>query len=228
MGLMRRLIALCTAVLLGVGSPAMALELSGRAWVVDGDTLVLGSEMLRLFGIDAPEAGQTCADGAGRYYDCGAAAARQLEEMVAGGRIDCTGDERDRYGRLIAVCRREGRDLNREMVAAGWARAFVRYSRAYAAEESAAAAARRGLWAGGFEAPWDFRRAARERVGTMNVAGTASGHCDIKGNISKRGRIYHTPASPDYSATRINPARGERWFCSEAEARAAGWRPARY
>ncbi len=224
---MRHLLALCAAALLGAGSPAMALELSGRVVVVDGDTLALGTEILRLFGIDAPEAGQTCTDAAGRDYDCGAAATRALEAMVAGGRIDCTGDERDRYGRLIAVCRRDGRDLNRAMVDAGWARASVRYSGAYAAQESAAASARRGLWAGGFEAPWDFRQAARQRVSTMNEAGAASGQCAIKGNISQNGRIYHLPGSPAYAATRINPSRGERWFCSEAEARAAGWRPAR-
>jgi len=205
----------------------MALELSGRAMVVDGDTLTLGTETLRLFGIDAPEAGQTCTDGAGRDYDCGAAATRALESMVAGGRIDCTGDERDRCGRLIAVCHRDGRDLNRDMVAAGWARAFVHYSGAYAAQESAAASARRGLWAGGFESPWDFRVAARQRVSTMNATEVASGACNIKGNISKNGRIYHLPGSPDYAATRINTSRGERWFCSEADARAAGWRPAR-
>jgi len=224
---MRRLLAICASVLLCAGSPAMSLELSGRAVVVDGDTLALGAETLRLFGIDAPEAGQICTDGAGRDYDCGAAATRALEAMVAGGRIDCSGDGRDRYGRLIAICRRDGRDLNREMVAAGWARAFLRYSGAYAAEESGAASARRGLWAGGFEAPWDFRQAARPRVSTMNEAGAASGQCSIKGNISQNGRIYHLPGSPDYAATRINPSRGERWFCSEAEARAAGWRPAR-
>jgi hypothetical protein len=59
----------------------------------------------------------------------------------------------------------------------------------------------------------------------MNAAGAAADACTIKGNISANGRIYHTPASPNYTATRIDPSRGERWFCSEAEARAAGWRP---
>ncbi len=49
--------------------------------------------------------------------------------------------------------------------------------------------------------------------------------CLIKGNVSTRGeRIYHPPGCRHYNATKINPARGERWFCSEAEAVAAGWR----
>jgi len=51
--------------------------------------------------------------------------------------------------------------------------------------------------------------------------------CDIKGNISGNGRIYHLPGGSHYARTRIDEAKGERWFCSEAEARAAGWRPAR-
>ncbi len=224
---MRHLLALCAAIQLGTAVPAAALDLSGRAAVVDGDTIVLGGETVRLSGIDAPEAGQTCTGGAGREFDCGAAATRALAELVAGGAVRCSGDERDRYGRLIAVCARDGRDINREMVAAGWARAFIRYSGAYAAEESAAASAGRGLWAGRFEAPWDYRQAARQRVSTMNEAAAAQGECVIKGNISRNGHIYHLPGSPDYAATRINPSRGERWFCTEAEARAAGWRPAR-
>ena len=49
----------------------------------------------------------------------------------------------------------------------------------------------------------------------------------IKGNISGNGRIYHMPGQYDYARTRINTGKGERWFCSEAEARAAGWRAAK-
>lgn len=56
-------------------------------------------------------------------------------------------------------------------------------------------------------------------------AGHPSGACRIKGNISVDGeRIYHVPGQPYYDATRIDPLAGERWFCSEAQARAAGWR----
>jgi hypothetical protein len=64
-------------------------------------------------------------------------------------------------------------------------------------------------------------------VDTMNKQGFGS--CRIKGNISfERGeRIYHAPGGEYYSRTRIDTAKGERWFCSEAEARAAGWRRSR-
>jgi endonuclease YncB( thermonuclease family) len=54
-----------------------------------------------------------------------------------------------------------------------------------------------------------------------------SGKCLIKGNISSKGRIYHLPGSEFYDRTWIDESKGERWFCSEAEALAAGWRPAR-
>ena len=57
------------------------------------------------------------------------------------------------------------------------------------------------------------------------VDAVTHGDCRIKGNISWSGeRIYHLPGGEFYNVTRINAARGERWFCTEAEARAAGWR----
>lgn len=224
---MRRILAAFAASLIGTAEPVTALEISGEAVAIDGDTIAVGVEKVRLHGIDAPEAGQKCLDGVGRAYDCGRAATRALELLLAGATVSCGGEERDRYGRLVAVCRRDGREINREMVRAGWARAFVRYSDAYVADESAAAAAGRGLWAGHFQSPWDYRAAALPGVSSMTAAVAAAEGCTIKGNISANGRIYHTPASPNYAATRIDPARGERWFCSEAEATAAGWRPPR-
>jgi endonuclease YncB( thermonuclease family) len=55
----------------------------------------------------------------------------------------------------------------------------------------------------------------------------ATGDCRIKGNISERGRIYHVPGSEWYDRTQIDTSQGERWFCTEAEAKAAGWRAPR-
>ena len=88
--------------------------------------------------------------------------------------------------------------------------------------EAEAKAQERGLW-GLSEAqntpPWEWRRSG---------GGNPSGNCQIKGNINSKGdRIYHVPGSSSYGATRINEAKGERWFCSEAEAQAAGWRAPR-
>ena len=117
-------------------------------------------------------------------------------------------------------------------MAQGWAVAYRRYSHAYVELESAARAAARGVWAGEFVMPWDWRRgraAGRTRAGPGDPDGRArAGRCDIKGNVSYNGdrRLYYMPGDRDYASTRISPGRGERWFCSEAEARAAGWRRA--
>jgi len=70
-------------------------------------------------------------------------------------------------------------------------------------------------------APWEWRRG-------LNDAVKRDDHCNIKGNINSKGdRIYHSPGSGSYGATKINESKGERWFCSEAEAKAAGWRAPR-
>ncbi len=98
-----------------------------------------------------------------------------------------------------------------------------------------ARAAKRGLWAGTFTPPWDWRRG--ERSGPEGQVGDASapappaaalGTCAIKGNISHKGeRIYHLPGTRDYARTQISMKDGERMFCTEDEARAAGWRAPR-
>ena len=82
--------------------------------------------------------------------------------------------------------------------------------------------------------PDEFRRAEREAspqptppASAQSPAQPADDECLIKGNISKNGRIYHVPGSRSYAATKINDAKGERWFCSEEAARAAGWRAPR-
>lgn len=213
-------------------APAASATLEGSASVVDGDTLRIGAETVRLEGIDAPEARQRCRDGAGRGYRCGARASEALGMLVRRGVAACRGEERDRYGRLLAVCEVAGVELNAAMVRGGWALAFRRYSEAYVGVEGDAARAGRGLWSGRFEEPWAWRAAnARPVIRSARpqpvLHTTAAAPCRIKGNVSASGRIYHLPGSRHYAETRIDAGRGERWFCSEAEARAAGWRAAR-
>jgi hypothetical protein len=102
--------------------------------------------------------------------------------------------------------------------------------------EEAARAEGRGIWQAPTEAPWDWRRQRSnlplrpQRLDrSVASAQAAPNNCAIKGNINSVGvRIYHTPASPWYAQTTVNESRGQRWFCSEAEARAAGWRAARW
>ncbi len=192
---------------------------SGDVRVVDGDTLHLGGTRIRLHGIDAPEAGQTCGGERVARWDCGAGATAALKQLVAGG-VGCTPRDRDRYGRIVAVCRSGGRDIGAEMVAAGWAVAYRRYATDYVIQEENARRSGAGLWRGTFIRPAEHRRGARQAEAPPDAA------CRIKGNISEHGRIYHAVGTRWYRLTRISREKGERWFCSEARARAAGWRAA--
>lgn len=193
--------------------------LDGPVRVIDGDTLEISGERVRLFGIDAPEHDQRCTDAAGRPWACGTRATEALRDLTRGRAVRCSGEEQDRYGRLVARCTVAGRDLGAAMVHDGMAFAYRRYSRDYVGAEEQAKAAGRGIWAGAAENP------AAVRAGARPVQ-AAPGGCAIKGNISSRGRIYHLPDDRSYAKTRINTATGERWFCTEAAARAAGWRHA--
>jgi endonuclease YncB( thermonuclease family) len=195
---------------------------AGLLSVEDADTVVIGGLRVRLAGIDAPEAGQDCRDRDGRPWDCGAWATEAARALLEGVEADCRGVGTDGYGRLLARCEAAGRDLGRLLVEQGIALAYLDQSSAYAEAERAAAAAGRGLWRGEFERPADWRRARRAAAAEAPPAG-----CLIKGNLSAAGRVYHLPGSPSYEDTRIDTARGERWFCSAAEAEAAGWRAAR-
>lgn len=197
--------------------------IAGRASVIDGDTLDIHGIRIRLHGIDAPEAGQLCLADVEKWR-CGQGAALALSDKIGSAAVGCEERDVDRYGRIVAVCYAQGADLNAWMVASGWALAYRQYSRDYVQQEETAAVAMHGIWQGVFVPPWEWRRG--KRLATEEVA-NAGGlpACDIKGNVSSSGeRIYHVPGGEHYSRTKIRPSRGERWFCSEAEAQAAGWR----
>ncbi|MFG1431858.1 thermonuclease family protein [Xanthobacter sp. V2C-8] len=145
--------------------------LSGAARAVDGDTLELDGRRIRLEGIDAPELHQTCGredGGAAVSWPCGTAARTALAELARGGPLTCATRRNDAYGRALARCttRSPGADteidLGAEMVRRGLAVSYGRHG--YTAEEAQARAAGRGLWAGPFQQPRDFR-AAHPRSG---------------------------------------------------------------
>ncbi|MBD9541429.1 thermonuclease family protein [Ensifer sp. ENS04] len=200
-------------------SNSEAAVLSGQARVVDGDTLEVAGVVVRLHGVDAPEAGQRCNLTKTTAWPCGEAAMDRLAELVSA-RITCQGTEHDAYGRLLAICQTsDGSVLNSLLVAQGYAWAFRKYSTDYVAEEETARAKKSGVWQAPTQAPWDYRAAK------WAVAEKASPNgCPIKGNISSNGHIYHPPWSPWYAKTKVTLSKGERWFCSESEAIAAGWR----
>jgi len=211
----RWLILLC----LFVAANSGAAELSGRViGIADGDTFTLltaGKQQIkiRLAEIDAPESGQPY----------GNKSKQALSGLIFGKDVRVVVQTKDRYGRTVGRPYVGGHDICAEMVHIGAAWAYREYliDESLLAIESGAKAAQRGLW-GLSEAknmsPWEWRRS-----GGQNPNG-----CDIKGNINSKGvRIYHAPGSTSYGATIIDESKGERWFCTEQEARAAGWRAPR-
>ena len=124
----------------------------GTARVIDGDSLRIGRQEIRLRGIDAPELAQTC-ERKGQSWRCGEAAARRLRRHIGSQPVACSGNRFDSYHRLLAVCTVDGVELNRWLVEQGWAVSYDDYPKA----ERMARKAGRGLWSSTFERPRDWR-----------------------------------------------------------------------
>lgn len=127
---------------------------AGRAMVVDGDTLRVGGDRIRLVGLDAPELEQTCRGADGGEWRCGTAARTLVIRLVGAGAVSCAPTGRDRYDRVLARCSSGGADIGRQVVRAGLAVAYGDYF----AEEAEARRARAGMWAGSFTPPAEWRR----------------------------------------------------------------------
>ena len=151
--------ALLLGLAIAVGPPSSAAPeiIAGRASVIDGDTIEIRGERIRLFGIDAPESGQTCLDAKGQSYRCGQKAALVLDARIGEGVVTCERKDTDRYGRVVALCRVFGEDLGAWMVGLGWALAYRTYTTRYVPAEDLARSRGLGMWAGRFTPPWDWR-----------------------------------------------------------------------
>lgn len=212
-----------------VAALAGSQPIYGLAVAGDGDSLTIRGERVRLFGIDAPEFDQSCTRGGARWA-CGQEAATQLAKLVTGKEVRCVPTGQDAFGRTVARCTAGSVDVNRVMVATGMAVAFRKYSTDYVSSEESARSNRRGMWAGTFTLPSEVR--AAKSVPKQHVRPSPSrpaarqpfapSACNIKGNRSRRGEwIYHVPGMPYYEQTRA-----EEVFCTEADARVAGYRRA--
>lgn len=236
--------ALIAAVLLAAATPAFAAE----ATVTDGNTLILNEVVYRLDGIDAPQTDQTCLDEKGAAWFCGIAARDRLRQHVGKRAVNCGDRGADSILRGIrrGECFVEGEttSLNQWMVREGLALNSDRSANGrFKADRDAASAARAGLWKGCFIAPDDLRRVT---ISTAAMLGSACPRpnnwkareimfpeypvmpkgCDIKGKGVLRSQvagyrgIYHLPSCKSWPRTRPT----HRWFCSEDEAKAAGFR----
>ncbi len=236
----------------GLAAPAAAHQIEGSAAAIDGDTLDMTGTRVRLAHIDAPEARQGC-ETDGELWACGKEAGTALASLVAGQTVSCRTLARDVYGREVAVCQTRLFDLGEEMLRRGMAIATDGAPQHYSAVEGLAKRQREGIWASDFQLPAQWRAAnlqppqqqhspplqtasQGERRGAQ--AGSPGGSlgasrgetvhrntrgCAIKGNRNRKGEwIYHLPGRPYYNQTRA-----EELFCTESEARAAGYRRSR-
>ena len=236
-------LSLSMAALLVSAAALPAQDLIGVPGIVDGDTLELGGIKIRLDAIDAPETDQVCLTASGERWGCGIEARDHLAAKIANGQVTCLPKGLDRYHRTLARCSLGDVDLNAWLISEGFALSFVRYSHSYDAQEADAKEHQRGMWAGAFIAPWDWRHRNQktEILGALavpieaqaallppkSIGDPPSPDCLIKGNVNRKGElIYHLPGSTMYANIRMDRPE-KRWFCSEAEAEAAGWRAAK-
>lgn len=195
---------------------------SGRATALSGDTLKIAGRNIRLAGIEAPELNQKCGLSATKRWSCGEAASQALTARVRSKPVRCeitrtaAPDGADARG----SCQSDGVDIGAELVKAGHVFAEPGWFARYAALETEARSAKVGLWRGDAERPSDYRAKRWEQARLAAPDG-----CPIKGQLMSDRRVYVLPWSPRYDQIKVRATKGERWFCSEAEAQAAGWKP---
>jgi micrococcal nuclease len=191
--------------------------------VIDGDTIQLeNGQKVRYIGINTPESVDPR-----RPVQCfGKEASKRNKELVEGKvvRLEKDVEDKDKYGRLLRyVYLPSGAFINYELVKQGYASVYtfppnVKYVNKLQQAQKYAREKNLGLWA-----------KCNKKIATIFKASStpAVSGCVIKGNINSEGqKIYHLPNCSYYSKTQIDTARGERWFCTEAEAIKAGWRKA--
>lgn len=210
----------------GPGNASPGLTEAPVLRVVDGDTIEveIGGQTykVRYIGIDTPETVDPR-----RPVQCfGKEAAERNRQLVEGRTVGLEKDvsETDQFGRLLRYVWVDGRMVNATLVEEGYALAStyppdVKYAELFASLQAQAREAGRGLWGSACASPTP----APAPEGVCDYSGTSQPV--IKGNISSSGeKIYHVPGGAFYDKTVIDEAKGERWFCTEAEAVAAGWR----
>jgi endonuclease YncB( thermonuclease family) len=220
---LRRLVAL--GLVLALVAAEMALSASHqpaehRSVVIDGDTLEIDGETVQLYGIDAPELGQLC-DSDGNLWPCGVEAALALRKIVTLGGHDLAcapwtndPDHATAHGGKHELCKLGHEDLALVLLHGGYVVALPDSFPDYLEAQEGARGARLGVWHSRFAMPWDWR------VATDG----ADRRCNVKGVVDAAGeRVYYVPTDPGYRDIAVAPERGERLFCSDEEARTAGW-----
>lgn len=188
--------------------------ITGRASALTGDMLRVNGELVRLQGIEAPGPAHPCFKSNGRRWPCGAAATAALSGLLRGRSISCQMSGVADAGLRVATCRSGDIDLAAELARTG--KVFA--TSAYGNEESAAREAHAGIWQNDTVRPEKWREQVWEEAKRSAPDG-----CPIKGIVRSAARVYAMPWSDGYERERVRQSRGGRWFCNEAEARAAGF-----
>ena len=208
--------------------------------VTDGDTIRIDYDgtntPLRIIGIDTPET----VDGRTTVQCFGQEASNYLKSKLTGKKVsiesDPTQSDRDKYNRLLRYVYLDGKDIGLDIITNGYGHEYtynVPYNKQaqYKTAESTAEQNNLGLWAptacNNVTSPSSTPSptATEPAPVTTAPAPVQTTNCNIKGNISNKGeKIYHVPGQQYYDVTKITESKGERYFCSEAEAQAAGWR----
>jgi endonuclease YncB( thermonuclease family) len=200
------------------GSPSESKEVVGRASVVAGDLLKVAGTTVRLSDIEAPERAQICGKDSAKWR-CADAAQSALLKVVSGPSVRCRLSGTDKAGTPRGHCSIETVDINAELVRQGFVFADGGASSRYASQEADARNAKLGIWIGDAQRPAEFRAKAWEEAKRRAPDG-----CPIKGQVTGAERVYVLPGTPSYDRLRVLTARGDRWFCSEQDAAAAGFK----
>jgi endonuclease YncB( thermonuclease family) len=195
-------------------------SVKGRAYATGADTLRVGGTLVRLAGVEAHESEQRCGRGSNRWR-CSGVAETVLARIINSRTVSCAVSGSDEAGRTLARCTVGQTDVAGELVRQGYVFAEGGILARYAGEEREARAAKVGLWGGEVERPAEYRAKLWEEAKRRAPDG-----CPIKGQVTSSARIYVLPWSADYERARVQAGRGERWFCSEQEAQAAGFKAA--
>ena len=129
----------------------------GKPKIIDGDTIHIGNNKIRLHAIDAPETKQRCTKN-GIKWSCGLESTKFLKNLIGSNQVKCDTNGKDKYKRYIGICYKDNINLNSQMVINGWAVAYKYYSLDYIKEEMIAKSTKVGIWIGEFEEPYMFRK----------------------------------------------------------------------
>ena len=125
--------------------------------ITDGDSIKIGKSRIRLLGIDAPELKQKCLK-ENQEYNCGIDSKNFLKYLIKDSKVKCKYKELDRYNRILGMCFVNGVNINEQMVENGWAVAYRKYNKIFVDNENNAKDNLRGIWAGDFETPSEWRK----------------------------------------------------------------------